>query len=180
MIEDNQKRMLNSFAKDVVTLAKSNLSSIKGPTKLEGTIKYKLEEGNGQLVVSFLMADYGTFVDKGVKGSGGEINSGKYKGTWGGRRYYTTWQGKRKDSPYAFGKSKNGGLTKAIGKWIKTKGLKGRSETMLITRNIYIRGIHGISFLQNALQKNVIGLREKYSIAFKEDFKETAFAVTRK
>ena len=68
MIEAAQKRMLNSFAADVVKMAKSNLSSAKGATKLEGTIKYKLQEGKDQLVVSFEMADYGTFVDKGVKG----------------------------------------------------------------------------------------------------------------
>jgi|TARA_R110000744_G_scaffold378850_1_gene495651 hypothetical protein len=191
MIEAAQKRALTSFAKDVVKMAKSNLSSKKGATKLEGTIKYKLEEDKGRLVVSFLMADYGTFVDKGVKGSGGEIKTGKYKGNWGGRRYYQTWQGKRKDSPFAFGKSKGGGLTKAIGKWTKKKGIKGRDEktgrfitdkslVMLISRNIYIRGLHGISFLQNSLNKNIGGLRENYSIAFKEDFIETAFATTKK
>ena len=191
MIELAQKRALESFAKDVVKMAKSNLSSKKGATKLEGTIKYKLEEDKGMLVVSFLMADYGTFVDKGVKGTGGEIKTGKYKGNWGGRRYYQTWQGKRKDSPYGFGKSKNGGLTKAIGPWAKKKGIKGRdaktgkfitdkSLVMLISRNIYIRGLHGISFLQNALNKNIGGLRENYSIAFKDDFIETAFATTKK
>ena len=185
MIEAAQKRMLNSFAADVVKMAKSNLSSAKGATKLEGTIKYKLQEGKDQLVVSFYMADYGTFVDKGVKGSGGEIKTGRHAGTWGGRRWYKTWQGKRLDSPYAFGKSKNGGLTKAIGKWIPKKGISfegysTKTLTMLISRNIYIKGIHGISFLQKALEKNVGDLREKYSIAFKDDFTETAFAVTRK
>ena len=191
MTEANQKKALEQFAKEVVRMAKSNLSSIKGPTKLEGSIDYDYEAKNGNIVVSFKMADYGTFVDKGVKGSGGEIPSGKYKGNWGGRRYYQTWEGKRKDSPYAFGKSRNGGLTEAIKGWIGTKGIKGRDEktgrfitnkalVFLISRNIYIRGIHGISFLQNAIQSNINDLRANYSIAFKEDFKETAFAAINK
>jgi hypothetical protein len=180
-----QQRMLESFAKNVVKAAKSNLSAKKGATALEGTIGYDLIENANGFVVSFKMADYGTFVDKGVKGSGGEILTGRHKGSWGGRRYYQTWQGKRKDSPFAFGKSKGGGLTKAIGKWIKKKGIsyKGYTQktlTMLISRNIYIKGIHGISFLQNALKDNIGNLREDYAIAFKDDFIETAFAAIKK
>ena len=180
-----QQRLLASFAKDVVKAAKSNLSAKKGATALENTIGYNLEESADGFVVSFKMADYGTFVDKGVKGSGGEILTGRHAGSWGGRRYYQTWQGKRKDSPFAFGKSKGGGLTKAIEKWIKKKGIsyKGyttKSLTMLISRNIYIKGIHDISFLQNALQANLKNLREDYAIAFKDDFTETAFAAIKK
>ena len=177
----SQQRILASFAKDVVKAAKSNLSAKKGATALSNTIGYNLELKANGFVVSFKMADYGTFVDKGVKGSGGEILTGRHAGKWGGRRYYTTWQGKRKDSPFAFGKSKGGGLTKAIGKWIKKKGISyagytTKSLTMLISRNIYIKGIHGISFLQNALEDNLKNLKQDYAIAFKDDFTETAFA----
>ena len=53
--------------------------------------------------IQFLMDEYGSYVDKGVKGKGGVIKSGEYKGNWGGRRWYTTWKGRRKDSPFKFG-----------------------------------------------------------------------------
>ena len=177
----SQQRALASFAKNVVKAAKSNLKAKKGATALASTIGYNLELKADSFVVSFKMADYGTFVDKGVKGSGGDIANGRHAGSWGGRRYYRTWQGKRKDSPFAFGKSKGGGLTKAIEKWIKKKGIsyKGyttKTLTMLISRNIYIKGIHGISFLQNALEDNLKNLKQDYAIAFKDDFVETAFA----
>lgn len=185
MIDQAQKRLLNSFAKDVVKLAKSKLSAEKGSTKLGGSLDYDLEENEGSFVVSFKMADYGKFVDRGVKGSGGEIKTGRHAGNWGGRRHYINWRGKRKDSPFKFGKSRDGGLTKAIGKWIRKKGIKykgytTKTLTMLIARNVYIKGIHGIGFLQTALYKELPRLRENYAIAFKEDFKETAFAALKK
>tara|TARA_R110000787_G_scaffold156160_1_gene270044 strand:- start:12237 stop:12830 length:594 start_codon:yes stop_codon:yes gene_type:complete len=181
-----QQRFFDSIGKMIVAKAKSNLSSAKGATALEGTIDYdvvKIPEG---LAIYFKMADYGTFVDKGVKGKGGTIVGGKYDGSWGGRRYFTTYEGKRKDSPYKFGSGSGpaGGLTKAIGKWIKTKGLKGRDEktgrfitdkslVFLISRNIYIRGVHGISFFQNAIQKGIKDLGKGYEVAFIEDFDKT-------
>lgn len=112
--------------------------------------------------VQFRMANYGEFVDKGVKGAGGEIKSGKHKGTWGGRRYYTTWQGQRKDSPYQYGSGKgSGSIYKGIGSFIKKKGLQPRSEggqymttaglKIAIVKVLWVKGIHGISFFQEAL-----------------------------
>lgn len=190
MVTDEQKRYLESLAREIVAQAKGNLSEKKGSTKLGNTIGYNLETSKDYIIVNFEMADYGTFVDKGVKGKGGTINGGKYDGSWGGRRYYKTYQGKRKDSPYAYGKSKDGGLTDALTKWIAKKGIKGRDDkgrfmkrstlAMLMARAIYIRGIHGISFFQKAIGDGIKGLKDGYAVAFKKDFLDTTFAAIKK
>ena len=189
-----QQRFFNSVAKDIVARAKSNLSSAKGATALEGTIDYEVIELSDGIAIYFKMADYGEFVDKGVKGKGGELPEGsKYPGSWGGRRYFTTYEGKRKDSPFKFGSGSggSGGMRRGISKWIKTKGLKGRdaktgryitdkSLVFLICRNIYIRGVHGISFFQNAIMNGIKDLSKGYEVAFIEDFESTMIKATKK
>ena len=158
------QKYLNSFGREVIKNAKSNLKSAgKGGGKLEKSLKFRVLPNPDGYTVEFTMADYGTFVDKGVKGKGGEIPNGKYKGKWGGRRHYQTWEGQRKDSPYKFGSGSGpkDGLRKGIASFIRKRGLQPRSEggqymstkglIYLISRNIYIRGIHGISFFQKPL-----------------------------
>jgi len=192
MTDAAQKKLFATFAKEVVRVAKSNLSGSKGPTKLESSIKYNLSTKDGELIVTFEMADYGKFVDKGVRGSGGYISTGKYKGNWRGKRFYETYEGKRKQSPYSFGKTRDGGLTRGLDKWVIKKGLDGVRDPktgkfisratlkMLLARDIYIRGLHGISFLQKSLKTNLKGFKQKYTVAFKEDLTETINAVIKK
>ena len=70
----NVERYLNSFGQEVVNGAKRNLSAAgKGGGNLEKSIDFKVKPDSNGFVVEFLMADYGTFVDKGVKGAGGTI-----------------------------------------------------------------------------------------------------------
>ena len=130
------------------------------------------------------MADYGTFQDKGVKGVGGEIKSGKHKGSWSGRRHFITWEGKRKDSPYKYGsgKGKKNGIYKGIGSFIKKKGLQPRSEggqymstlglKIAIVKVIWTKGIHGISFFQKSLMLGMQDFYEEAAKAMAEDLKE--------
>ena len=176
------KRMLNSFGKEVVRKAKKNLSAAgKGGGNLEKSIDFNLiPEGDG-FVVQFTMADYGTFVDKGVKGAGGTIKSGKHKGSYGGRRHYITWEGKRKDSPYKFGsgKGKKNGIYKGIGSFIRKKGLQPRSEggqymttaglKIAIVKVLWTKGIHGISFFQNSLMLGMKKFSKELGTALKGD-----------
>ena len=101
------KRELKSFGEEIVNQAKANLSAGgKGGGALEKSIDYKVVETEAGFDVEFYMLDYGAFQDKGVKGAGGKIKTGKNAGDWGGRRYFTTWEGKRKDSPFQFGSGK--------------------------------------------------------------------------
>ena len=178
----NVERFLNSFGKEVVKKAKSNLKNAgKGGGKLENSIESKVVKVGDGFVIQWSMADYGTFQDKGVKGKGGSIPTGKYKGKHGGRRHYITWQGKRKDSPYKFGsgRGKKGGLRKGIASFVRKKGLQPRSKggkymtpkglIYLISRSIYIRGIHGVSFFQNSLMLGMKTFQSRYGAAIKQD-----------
>ena len=162
------ERYLNSFGKSVVNKAKGILKRKKKVVsgKLLNSISYKLKKDNDGLTVQFMMVDYGTFVDKGVSGT-------KQK------RTYVDYKGKRKDTPYEFGKTRDGGLTRGLDNWIVRRGIaprdaKGRfisrkSLKFLIARKIYTQGIQGISFFQKPLQ---LGMRDFYNHvgkAIKED-----------
>ena len=181
----NVENYLNSFGKQVVKDAKKNLSKAgKGGGNLEKSIKFEVVENSGNLDVEFSMADYGTFVDKGVKGAGGTIKSGDHKGSWGGRRWYVTWEGRRKDSPYKFGSGKGrGSIYKGIGSFIRKKGLQPRSEggqymttvglKIAIVKVLWIKGIHGISFFQKSLMLGIQDFAENYGKALGEDILES-------
>jgi hypothetical protein len=162
------ERYLNSFGKSVVNKAKGILKKKKKVVsgKLLNSISYKLKKDNDGLTVQFMMVDYGTFVDKGVSGT-------KQK------RTYVDYKGKRKDTPYEFGKTRDGGLTRGLDNWIVRRGIAPRdaqgrfisrkSIKFLIARKIYTQGIQGISFFQKPLQ---IGMRDFYNQvgkAIKED-----------
>jgi hypothetical protein len=151
---------LNIVGGNVVQQARANLRKAgKGGGKLEKSIKAVVKPTDTGYVLQFMMEDYGTFVDKGVKGTGGTLK-GK---SWSGRRWYIDYKGKRRDSPYKYGRGtgKKGGLTKGIasfvrkkninkssisGKYISAKGIK-----IAIVKTIWTKGIHGISFFQKPL-----------------------------
>ena len=181
MATSNIERYLESFAKQVVKDAKKNLAESKGDTELSKSIRFKMLNTFDGITIQFLMDEYGSYVDKGVKGKGGVIKSGTTKGNYGGRRWYTTWKGKRKDSPFKFGTGTGakGGLTKGLFSWIKKKGIKGRDKkgrfishkslSIAMARSIYIRGIHGISFFQNSLGKNYKNFEVGFLQSLKDD-----------
>ena len=162
------ERYLNSFGKSVVNNAKGILKRKKKVVsgKLLNSISYKLKKDNDGLTVQFMMVDYGTFVDKGVSGT-------KQK------RTYVDYKGKRKDTPYEFGKTRDGGLTRGLDNWIVRRGIaprdaKGRfisrkSLKFLIARKIYTQGIQGISFFQKPLQLGMRDFYNKVGKAVKED-----------
>ena len=180
MSTTNIENYLESFAKQVVVDARKNLSASKGDTELAKTINFKVVSTSKGIDIQFLMAEYGSYVDKGVKGKGGQIKSGTTKGNYGGRRWFINWKGKRQDSPFQFGTGSGpkGGLTKALDKWIVKKGIAPRNEKgefmsrksikYLIARSIYIRGIHGISFFQRSLGDNY----KEFAIGFLKSLKD--------
>jgi len=173
-VNANIERYLTSWGKEVIKKAKRNLQDGgKGGGNLEKSLKAVVKESpNGSMSVEFMMADYGTFVDKGVKGAGGEIKTGKHAGQWGGRRWFINYKGKRQDSPYKYGTGTGakGGMSKGIGSFIKKKGLQPRNEKgqyqsplglkIAIMKVIWTKGIHGISFFQNSLMLGIGTLKE--------------------
>ena len=86
----NVERYLNSFGKQVVNRAKANLGKAKGgSTKLAQTIKFEVKPDADGFVVKFYMADYGTFLDKGVSGN-------KKK------QSYKNYENQTESSPYSY------------------------------------------------------------------------------
>jgi len=178
----NTKAYLEKWGKSVVKQAKINLvAGKKGGGKLQSSIGYKLKDTKDGYLIQFEMEDYGKFQDKGVKGAGGTIKTGKHEGSWGGRRHYITWEGVRKDSPYKFGSGKgSGSIYKGIEGFIKKKGIKGRSSITgryitqksleyAMVKVLWIKGMHGISFFQKSLQAGLKGFDEKLSAEIVED-----------
>ena len=70
MKTQNIERYLNSFGKQVVNRAKSNIQKAKGGgTNLEKSIRFEVKTDADGFSVQFFMDSYGTFVDKGVSGN---------------------------------------------------------------------------------------------------------------
>jgi len=130
------EKTIKRFRDYVIQQSRSNLSkSGKNNSKeLYNSLKGEVVTENGYTIVGFQMADYGAFVDKGVKGK--------------------TSSNKAPNSPFKFGSGtgKKGGLTKGINQWVKQKGFQFRdrksgrflsydSTAYLITRSIFHKGI---------------------------------------
>ena len=175
------ERYLESFGKQVVNRAKGNLQRRKkGGGNLEKSIRFEVKETTEGYSVQFFMADYGTFVDKGVSGAGGKIKSGKHKGSYSGRRSYKDYESKIKTSPFKFGSGKSSGsIYKGIGSFIRKKGLQPRSEggqymttvglKIAIVKVLWTKGIEGISFFQKPLGLGLKQFGKDFLGSIKED-----------
>jgi hypothetical protein len=130
------EKTIKRFRDYVIQQSRSNLSkSGKNSSKeLYNSLKGEVVSENGYTIVGFQMADYGAFVDQGVKGK--------------------TSSNKAPNSPFKFGSGtgRKGGLTKGINQWVKQKGFQFRdrksgrflsydSTAYLITRSIFHKGI---------------------------------------
>jgi len=162
------ERYLNSFGKSVVNKSKGILKKknkvVTG--NLLNSIKFKLVNTPNGVNVEFSMLDYGEFIDKGTSGSQK-------------KRTYVDYEGKRKNSPYSFGKSRDGGLTRGLDKWIVMRGIaprdaRGRfisrkSLKFLMARKIYTQGHDGLSFFQKPLGLELRGFASNIGKAVKQD-----------
>ena len=168
MKTDNLEGYLNSFAQQVVSDSKKLLQSKKGSTSLGKSIRAKVTTDPNGYSVKFYMADYGTFVDKGVSGNKNPISYSD--GT------------KIKSSPYKY--TTKGPPIDILSKWIKKKGIKpkglgkGRSKktgqyvsgfAYLISRKIKREGIKSLSFFSRPLGINYKELQGTLLKEFKED-----------
>ncbi len=101
---------LEEFGKRVVKQSRQNLTKKKknASKELYDSLSYNIAESNGTFVLSFSMADYGEFVDRGVKGVGGTKADGskwnlkkvtnndfKYKGKMPPAKAFDQWVIKR-------------------------------------------------------------------------------------
>lgn len=166
-------KVLNSFAKHVVKESKLNLvKDKKGGGALYNSIDYDLDDEGNAFLLDFLMENYGTFQDLGVRGKDPSAlpKSAKWYGVQKG-----------KNSPFRFGSMKSRGLKKAINKWTITKNLKGirdkktgrflprKTMQFLITRSIYLAGIKPSMFFTKPFNKAFSQLPDDLVNAFALD-----------
>ena len=114
--------VLNTFGKSLVKQSKSNLTrKKKGGGDLYKSLDYEVQEFKNSFSFSFLMEDYGDFVDKGVKGVGGTKANGK------------PWKKKRvTDNKYKYFKKKP--PISALNGWSIRKGLAPRNSKGQFTK----------------------------------------------
>jgi len=164
----NLERRLQSFANQVVSDSEAILRGKKGSTALGNTIRAEVTKDPNGFSVKFYMADYGTFVDKGVSGNKNKIS-------------YADGN-KIKSSPYSY--TTKGPPIDILSKWIKKKGIKpkglgrGRDKktgqflsgfAYLISRKIKREGIKSLSFFSRPLGLNYKELQETLLTEFKKD-----------
>jgi len=149
---------LDAFGKSVMEHAKLRLEKSKdalgkarGKTALGNSIRFTVTQDHNGYSTKFFMADYGTFLDKGVSGN-------KTK------QSFTDYKNKTQSSPYSY--TSKGPPIDILSKWIKKKGIqpkglgRGRSKktgqyvsgfAYLISRKIKREGIKSLTFFQKPL-----------------------------
>ena len=141
------ENFLKTFGDKVVSDAKKSLQKQKGDTALGKSIRVKVVPTATGFDTMFYMDDYGTYLDEGVSGT-------KVK------RSFIDAKGKTRKSSYSYTNKQP--PSSIIEKWIKKKGIKGRSSktgrfitnkslSFLIARSIKIKGLKSLSFFQKPL-----------------------------
>lgn len=140
---------LDAFGKYVVKQSKANLTrkKKKDTGELYKSIDYDLfvSKTEASFSLSFKMADYGEFIDKGVKGVSSSAKAPK--------------------SPYKFGTGSGakGGLTNGIDQWVSRKRIQFQDRqsgkfmsykqtAFLIRRSIWFKGIETTNFFSKPLE----------------------------
>ena len=164
---NNLQTELQSFGKYVVQQSRSNLTKQKHNVSkdLYNSIHYKLEEKNGNFDLAFIMDEYGTFLDKGVKGANPSlVKGGKQKGG---------------NSPYSF-RNKRPPM-QPIADWAKKRNIrlrdkegkfkKGNYRTIgfILQRSIFAQGIKPSMFFTKPFLAAFDRYPELLSKAFAQD-----------
>ena len=159
------ENFLKNFGDKVVSDAKKSLQKQKGDTALGKSIRVKVVPTATGFDTMFYMDDYGTYLDEGVSGT-------KVK------RSFIDAKGKTRKSSYSYTNKQP--PSSIIEKWIKKKGIKGRSSktgrfitnkslSFLIARSIKIKGLKSLSFFQKPLGVEYKKLKEQILDVLKLD-----------
>ena len=167
MKTENLERFLNSFGKYIVQQSRTNLTkgskkygSHNVTGKLYNSIKFKVTTDANGFTVSFFMSKYGTFLDKGVRGTNSNYIENKD----------TNYSYKSKQPPAGI-----------IEKWIKKRGIRARDEkgrfapmtqkslAFVIARSIKMKGIKSTSFFRRPMQLGLKKFAPDLLKAIKED-----------
>jgi len=141
------KNALDDFGKYIVQQSRTNLTKKgkKDTSSLYKSIDYDLKVSKNSFELTFLMEDYGKFVDKGVKG----VSS----------------SAKAPTSPFKFGSGtgRSRGLTNGIKGWTKRKRIQFKdrnsgkflsyeSTAFLIMRSIWNKGLETTNFFERPFE----------------------------
>lgn len=178
---------LNKFRDYVISQAKANLTRGKKNVSkgLYNSIKGNVKASPNSFEMSFSMDEYGTFVDKGVKGKDPSKVSPNAKIT--GQQ--------APNSPYKFGTGSASGqwgmFVSNIEKWARRRNVRFRDDkgkykkgsykslSYVIASNIYARGLKPSLFFTTPFQKAYKNLPnqlvEKFGLEAEKLFKSTTF-----
>ena len=167
---------LNLFAKTVVADAKKNLvDDRKSLGDLYKSVSYTLDKSQNEFLIDFLMEDYGTFVDKGVRGK---------------TSTYPETQSALSKYQYGSGNFPKYGLREGIAKWLKKKRFQFRdkrgrfmsyeSMNYLISMSIYNKGIKANLFFTTPFELGLQNLPRQLTKAFTLDIEKDIILGTKK
>jgi len=150
----NTEKVLEEFANYVIQQSRTRLTKGTGQgtqnytKQLYNSLQYKPRKTNNGAAVDFLMAYYGEFQDKGVRGAGGvrkttsKFNSRNNKGKM--------WKQKGGNSPFSFKKGNKPSVKHFIG-WAKSKGL----SPYAVRDAVYHQGIKPTQFFTKSFEMGV-------------------------
>ena len=172
----NVDEVLNAYAEYVVDSAKKNLvDERKSLGDLYKSVSYKYEKSQDLFLLDFLMEDYGTFVDKGVKGK---------------TSTYPETKASLSQFQYGSGNFPKGGLTEGINEWMKKKRFQWRDErgrfmsyesmSYIIARSIYNKGLKANLFFTTPFELGLKNLPKQLTDAFSLDLENAIILATKK
>ena len=181
----NVEKALEEFGNAVSKDAKRKLKTLgkDASGKLSKSIQYDVKAHKNSFTFSLLMEDYGKFVDKGVKGIGGERKEKNAKGQ-------KTWKKKKvvSSSPYSYKKGiENKPSRKHFDGWAIRKGIAPRSRggqfqtriglTEAISQAVWHTGLETTYFLTAPFEKHFRALPddlvEAYALDVEQFFEHT-------
>jgi hypothetical protein len=159
---------LDKFGKFIVQQSKSNLAKKKKKDtgELYNSIGYELKVSKNSFQLSFTMADYWEFIDRGVKGVGGSKADG------------SSWKMKTvTSSPFKYTSLKP--PTKALDGWVLRKGFVGRnakgqmqsraSVKFAVATSIFHTGIETTNFFTKPFEQAFNKLSDDLVTAYNLD-----------
>ena len=172
----NVDEVLNAYAEYVVDSAKKNLvDERKSLGDLYKSVSYKYEKSQDLFLLDFLMEDYGTFVDKGVRGK---------------TSTYPETSAALSQFQYGSGNFPKYGLRDGIKGWLEKKRFQWRDKkgkfmsydtmTYLISRSIYNKGLKANLFFTTPFELGLQKLPKQLKDAFSLDIENAIILGSKK
>jgi hypothetical protein len=161
------EKELRDFGRRVNKKARANLKKKGNDTgKLSNSLFLKVKQNPNSLSMTMEWEDYGKFIDKGVRGTGGvrKTTSKFSKRNNKGK----LWKIKAKGSEYKFGKS--GGISaKHFTGWAKRKGISPHA----VAKAVYHQGIETTNFFTKPFEEEFPSLSDELTEAYGLDIENT-------